>query len=60
MKYLDINIISTTININYHEQKMKGYKNWVSLPKTRDLLGGTVKNAGRLLWMLPMVFREFC
>ena len=27
-------------------------------PKTRDLLGGTVKNTGRLLRIPPLVFRE--
>ena len=30
----------------------------VFLPKTGDLLGGTVKNTGRLLRMFPLVFRE--
>ena len=29
------------------------------LPKTDDLLDGTVKNTGRLLRMLPVIFREF-
>ena len=37
---------------------MKGSKNWVFLPLTRDFLGGTAKNTGKLLRMLPLVFRE--
>ena len=44
---------------NYYGKKSKGSKNcFFFLSKTSDLLGGTVKNTGRLPRMLPVIFRE--
>lgn len=46
------------LNTNCYGKHLKGSKNWVCLPKTRDFPGGTVKNTGRSLRMLPLVFQE--